>query len=118
MKRIPLSLYLYTILCALIVSCAQLGFVKPVTTEDKIYTAYSGVGSSYKTIADLAERKQITRDKGLHLIDRVDSAKELIDNAAMLLINNQPGNAEQSLQFALTILKAIEAELKEKGTGT
>lgn len=114
MKRIPLSLAIYTILCAFIVSCAQLGFVKPETTEDKIYATYAGIGAAYKTIADLAQRKQITKEQGMRMIQRADEAKMLVDTAAGFLSIGNAETAERSLDFAVMILKALELELKDR----
>lgn len=109
------------VICAIaLVSCTpqQLGFVKPETVEDKIYSAYSVVGARYRSIADQAQRKVITREEGKRMIARADDAKDLVDQAAGFLTIGNTETAERSLEFATMILVALEKELKERGSGS
>lgn len=111
MTRKLYSLYLILVLC-LIQSCAQLGYTKPETTEDKIYTAYATVGAAYQTIADLAKRNAVTKEQGMRLIDRADKAKNLLDSASAAMDDRIESDAVNALNFAVQILTALETELK------
>jgi flagellin-specific chaperone FliS len=105
----------FIILLLSLVACQT--FTAPQTTTDKIMFAYATVSSSYRTIANLAQRKTITKDQGLLLIKRTDEAKAMVDVAKAALDKGDVSAAEATLTAASAILTEVESSLKDHGGG-
>jgi uncharacterized protein YceK len=90
--------------------CAA-NLTKPQTLEQSLLYAQAQVGAAYRTVGDLAQRKQITRDKALDLVAEIDRADVSIKTARTALAAGDPTTAQTKLDAALALLLTIESAL-------
>ena len=106
--------FCFVLLALILASCASLqNFQAPVNTKDKIMAAYASIGAAYKTVADLANRQQISRTQGQKLIASIDKAKNMVGDAEVVLKGGDTKTSEQTLKLVNAILSQVELETKD-----
>jgi hypothetical protein len=116
MKQRLYAYYLIVMACLIGIASCQT-FTGAQSTQDKLGYAYATIGATYQTIADLANRRLITKEQGLTYIRRTDEASYALGSARAALLADDQIKASAMIDTTLIILTEIERELKEKDKG-
>jgi len=101
-------------LCVLLAGCAQLGLVKPQTTDQKLAYAYGGIISAQQSIAQATTAGLLTSAQATNANNMTLAAKATLDTARSLETTNATG-AANDLQLATTAITALQAYLTSAG---
>jgi hypothetical protein len=114
MKRLYTpATYLLTLICALLVACAQLGLPTPTTINEKIAAAQASVTQVRQTATQLLTAGKITVADAENVLKTTDAASEGIAVARTLSLQD-PNAAQARLTMVVTALTAIQAYLATK----
>ena len=90
----------------LLAGCA--GAIAPKNVEQGLLHATGQVTAAYRTVADLAIRKQIDQDTKMRIIGQIDLADSAIQAGRMALAAGDRATAPGRLNAALAMLLAVE----------
>ena len=92
----------------LLAACASI--TAPQTFEQRLAYGYGSVTAVRQTATDLLVRDRITVAQAEYVQEKANQARTYLDLAQG---SPDPGQAQDNLQLALTILIAIESTLRE-----
>jgi hypothetical protein len=111
--RSSLHLMFLALFCLSLMGCETLGLTKPRTFDQKLAYAESQVTAGYQSVADLANRKRISKDAGTRTIKQLDDASTALKAARIAVGAGDMTLAQDKLSAATAILLSVEASLKE-----
>ncbi len=94
------------IVLVLLAGCA--GAIAPKNVEQGLFHATGQVTAAYRTVADLAARKQIDAETRARLIGQIDLADAAIQAGRMAVVAGDITTAQGRLNAALALLLAVE----------
>jgi hypothetical protein len=114
--QLKISSYLRILFLALLslslLGCQSLGLTKPKTFDQSLAYAESQVTAGYQSVADLANRKRISKDAGLKTIAQLDEASAIMKASRIAAGAGDLSLAQDKLALATAILVSVEATLK------
>lgn len=100
-------------LVALLTACTTFNLLQPQTLDERIAYAEAGLTGAYNSLADVAKRESITKERARKIFDELSQADSILRVARQALVLGHTDAAEAQLARALELLTIVDAKLRE-----
>jgi len=100
---------------AFVAGCVAPQVVAPATFNQQLAYGYAALAAARDTTVQLLQRKQITVDDAKKVQAQADGVCTALDTAGVTAGAGDMTKADEQLRLALSLLTALEAQLKAKG---